>query len=504
MGQKCAILWGFVGFVVLLFGILTPTVFNIILHQEMRKMLPLVEGTATYKLWRDVPVPMQMQLWVFDVVNAEEVMEHGVKPYVIEKGPYSYRLRKKKENITFHANSTVTFRQHSWYYFDREMSVGDENDTFTTINNILLGAAYMTRFEYPIIKEMTKLLLEILGGNLYEKYTVRDIIWGYEDPLLKIIKDDILGALNLSYTLDDHFGFFYKWNGSDDGQFTVFTGAEDLTRLSKVDTYNGLNDAPFWSTPYARMLNGTDGTFFPPFLDKQKPLFFYSPEACRTLHMDFDRENIVKDIGTYRYTFPTSLLESGTVNPDNVGFCTPNAHFCMPSGLLNVSGCRDASSAIMSYPHFLGGDPEVINGVSGLHPDPMHHASFLDLEPTSGVPMEVAIRLQIGVYVSNFSKIRQLEHTTSYFHPIFWFNESTLITDGLASQLRTELVEVVQAVSVLHYVLPCVGAVLVVISVVYTLYRRKRQRKLRNQSLENTGQPKPESDSREDDPLLVT
>ncbi|XP_067663911.1 scavenger receptor class B member 1-like [Haliotis asinina] len=118
--------------------------------------------------------------------------------------------------------------------------------------------------------------------------------------------------------------------------------------------------------------------------------------------------------------------------------------------------------------------------------------------------MEVAIRLQIGVYVSNFSKIRQLEHTTSYFHPIFWFNESTLITDGLASQLRTELVEVVQAVSVLHYVLPCVGAVLVVISVVYTLYRRKRQRKLRNQSLENTGQPKPESDSREDDPLLVT
>ncbi|XP_071087772.1 scavenger receptor class B member 1-like [Haliotis cracherodii] len=497
MGQKCAALWGFIGLVVLAVGIITPTIFNIILRQEMRKMLPLEVGSYSYEKWRDLPVPMQIQLWVFDVINADEVMDHGVKPYVVEKGPYTYRLKKQKENITFHANSTVTFRQLSWYYFDRELSVGDENDTFTTINNILLGAAYMTRFEYPVVKEITNLILEALGGNLYEKYTVWDMVWGYEDPLLKIIKDDILGAFNLSYTLDDHFGFFYKWNGSDEGQFTVYTGAEDLARLSKVDTFNGLTNAPFWSTPYARMLNGTDGTFFPPFLDKHKPLFFYSPNACRTLYMDFDRENIVKDIDTYRYLLPASMLESGSVNPDNVGFCTPNADYCMPSGVLNVSGCREASSAVMSYPHFLGGDPEVINGVNGLHPDPQHHASFLDLEPTSGVPMEVAMRLQIGVFVSNFSSIRQLKHTTTYFHPILWFNESTVITDDLAGQLRTELVEVVQAVSVLHYLLPCVGAVVVVIVVFYTLRRRKRQKK-------NTENRETETDSTENDPLLVT
>ena len=36
---------------------------------------------------------------------------------------------------------------------------------------------------------------------------------------------------------------------------------------------------------------------------------------------------------------------------------------------------------IMSLPHFLNGDPEYINAIGGMHPDPVNHQTQLDVEP---------------------------------------------------------------------------------------------------------------------------
>ena len=47
---------------------------------------------------------------------------------------YDFREYRKKENIVFNDNGTVSYIERKWYKFMRNMSVGDDNETFTSIN----------------------------------------------------------------------------------------------------------------------------------------------------------------------------------------------------------------------------------------------------------------------------------------------------------------------------------------------------------------------------------
>ena len=61
--------------------------------------------------------------------------------------------------------------------------------------------------------------------------------------------------------------------------------------------------------------------------------------------------------------------------------------------------CKYDSPAYVSYPHFLHGDPMLINQFENgtFHPTRKEHESYITLEPLTGVPLEVAVKLQINV-----------------------------------------------------------------------------------------------------------
>ena len=48
-------------------------------------------------------------------------------------------------------------------------------------------------------------------------------------------------------------------------------------------------------------------------------------------------------ISLRRYVGTKSELANATVNPDNIGFCTPRTK-CLPTGLLNISNCQTGGS----------------------------------------------------------------------------------------------------------------------------------------------------------------
>ena len=75
------------------------------------------------------------------------------------------------------------------------------------------------------------------------------------------------------------------------------------------------------------------------------------------------------------------------------------------NGLLNVSTCKFDSPAYVSYPHFYLGDPLLVNQFAegSLKPDPAKHESFISLEPRSGIPLEVAVRMQINSLIRPLS-----------------------------------------------------------------------------------------------------
>ena len=68
------------------------------------------------------------------------------------------------------------------------------------------------------------------------------------------------------------------------------------------------------------------------------------------------------------------------------------------NGLLNVSACKFEAPAFVSYPHFYLADEMLLDQLEegSLNPSPEKHESYLSLDPNSGIPLEVAVRMQIN------------------------------------------------------------------------------------------------------------
>ena len=132
----------------------------------------------------------------------------------------------------------------------------------------------------------------------------------------------------------------------------------------------------------------------------------------------------------------------------------------LPNGLLNVSACKYDSPAYVSFPHFYLADPALLDQFhndSDLNPNEEEHSAYLSLMPKQGIPLEVAIRMQINIlyryqstlasprtyfiYQNSFRPftgfpIHMFEDTEPTFYPAVWFETTTELPDDLASQLR--------------------------------------------------------------------
>ena len=54
---------------------------------------------------------------------------------------------------------------------------------------------------------------------------------------------------------------------------------------------------------------------------------------------------------------------------------------------------------LLSWPHFYGGDPALLQQVEGLDPDKEKHQFGIDILPQLGVGLRAAIRLQINIFI---------------------------------------------------------------------------------------------------------
>ena len=62
--------------------------------------MEVAEGTLSYNLWKNTPVPMKISFNLFELVNPEEYTKKGAKPVVRERGPYVYNEYHLKQNLT--------------------------------------------------------------------------------------------------------------------------------------------------------------------------------------------------------------------------------------------------------------------------------------------------------------------------------------------------------------------------------------------------------------------
>lgn len=424
--------------------------------------LVVKKDSDVVRAWQHPEFPILMKFYIFNVTNADEI-EKGGKPVLTEHGPYVYKMTSPRFDIEFYPNDTVTFRNNNTLHFDASLSAGYETDTFNHINFPVVVMAESLKSSFDWIKRMglyDKFLSFVGKENLVESHTVHEIIFGYDDPMLEELSAfwSLFGE-----KFDPTFGPFHGFNNSDDGLFLVDTGEADFKNYGAIQRWNGDASLSCWSDKYANMINGTDGSFLLPGVKSNESRYVYLPQMLRSVKLTYEKATSFKGIDTYRYHFADDLLKSGSVVPENKGFCVPKGN-CFDSGLLNVGSCGSKTVPIfLSLPHFYQGSPGLVNNITGMKPNKTLHDSFFHVEPTTGAVVVGQRRLQINVHVTRNEALRQMKDVRSVFFPYLWLSGEAVVDDGTASKLHRALI-LITASAYTGYLILLIGVIIMVVA----------------------------------------
>uniref|UniRef100_A0AAY4C3I3 Uncharacterized protein n=1 Tax=Denticeps clupeoides TaxID=299321 RepID=A0AAY4C3I3_9TELE len=417
-------------------------VFQTMIHNRLKKELTLTPDSRVLDSWINPPPPVYMQYYFFNVTNPDVILAGG-KPSVTQIGPYTYRCA--------HASASPA---RSSGHFHSDMSYGP-------------GAVMSELNSYNFfLRTVVSMWMTSQGLDLFMTRTVEEILWGFKDPLMTKLH-------TLKPEVDEYFGLMYKKNGTHEGEFVFHTGEQDYMDYGKIDTWNGLRHMSWWSSNQSNMINGTDGSVFHTFLSRDELLYIFAADLCRSIHLAYVNDEEVKGIPALRFAPPSDVLESPDANPANAGFCVP-AGDCLGKGVLKVSVCREGAPIVVSFPHFYQADEKYINAIEGMSPNKEEHETYLDLNPTTGLPIRACKRAQLNIIlkrVAGFPKTKFLNET---IFPIMYVNETATIDDGSASQMRTLLV-IVTVVSNFPIIILAMGVIL--LFVLLFLLCRSSQRK---------------------------
>ncbi|KAM3599815.1 uncharacterized protein V6R79_011979 [Siganus canaliculatus] len=431
----CIYITGVFSMLILILGIALELsdVFPHFVQSIVSKEVVLKNGTEAFKAWENPPAPIYMQFYFFNLTNPIEVLA-GDRPAVVEIGPYTYREYRPMEEVAFQDNGTkVAAVNNKTYIFQPNMSRGPESDLIRTVN--IPAITVMEKFkDQALAAGLISAYMTGTNEGLFITRTVGELLWGYEDGLLKALKA-------VQHDLDEVFGLFYKTNASNDGEYVFFTGQQNYKNFARVDTWNGESSLNWWSTDECNMINGTNGASFHPVITKNEKLYMFSSDLCRSLYALYEEDVMVKGIPGYRFSPPSEVFANLTVNPANAGFCVPAGN-CLGSGVLNVSTCKQGAPIIMSSPHFYQADDKFVEDVFGMRPRKEDHQTIIDINPLTGIVLQAAKRLQVNVYVEKIPTFStQTQNVRTVVFPVVYLNESALIDDTSAKKLQVVVTE---------------------------------------------------------------
>lgn len=454
-------------------AVLFPNLINLVVDKE----LAIRDGGRTYKWWKEPPVIPHMKVYIYNVTNADEFLNNGEKPALQELGPYVYREHWEKEDIKFNDNATVTYKVKKTFIFMANMSSGSEDDLVVVPNVPMLSATSQSKHAARFLRLAMASIMDILKIKPFVEVSVGQLLWGYDDPLLKLAKDVVPKEHKLPY---DQFGLFYGKNSTFPDVYTIFTGASDITKFGLMDRWNGKDSMGFWTSPECDSVMGTDGSIFPPHITKETVLKVFDKDLCRTLPLVYQHDVVAAGgVPGYRFSPPKNVFTSVENLPSQKCFC-PAGPPCAPEGTFNVSLCQYDSPVLLTFPHFYLADPALREAVTGISPpEAEKHELYIDVQPMMGTAMKARARVQINLAVSQVRDIKQVATFPDIVFPIMWFEDCV---DELPQEMRTLLKLAVDvppvARAAVSGVLAAIGAIVLLGALVCLARAAKRQEKL--------------------------
>ncbi|XP_057674798.1 lysosome membrane protein 2-like [Corythoichthys intestinalis] len=447
-------------------GLMAKQAFRHLMHNRLKKEIVLVEGSRVFESWKRPPPPVYMEYFFFNVTNVDEILNGG-KPVVNQVGPYTYREYRYKDNVTMvDDGKMVSGYNTKSFVFLRDKSVGDPAfDNITTVN--IPAWAVMNKVKGSFWKaSMVSIWMNSIGSGLFTTRTVDELLWGYEDPLLVRIAPS-------NPEVETTFGLMYKKNGSNDGEFVFHTGEQNYLDYGRVETWKGQSQLTFWNSNQSNSINGSDGSAFHPLLKRDERIYIFTPDLCRSIYMEFEKDVEVRGIPAYRFTPPRSVLASKEENPANEGFCvTPKE--CLGTGLLKVSPCRKGAPVVASFPHFYLADSKYAAAIEGMSPERTHHQTFLDLNPTTGIIVRANKRAQINILLNRISGFPKTRNINDTIFPVMFLNESVVMDETSAARVH-KLLTIVSVVSNFPLIFVALGGIMLVVLIVLLIRERKQK-----------------------------
>lgn len=449
----------------LFFGIIVIIFFSSWVNLVINHQIQLREDSQTTNWWAKPPVEPVIKVYIYNVTNADEFLNNGSKPILDELGPFIYVERWERKNLKFNENGTVSYNLNKMYHFDEARSKGSEDDIVVVPNIPMLSATSQSKHAARFLRLAMASIMDILKIKPFVEVSVGQLLWGYEDPLLKLAKDVVPKEQKLPY---EEFGLLYKKNGTSEDRITVNTGVEDITKYGLIDNVNGKNNLSHYTTEHCNSLEASDGSIFPPHMTKNTTLYIFDKDLCRRLPLVFQKEVLSSsnEVPAYRFSPPKNVFASVEENPDNQCFC-PQGPPCAPSGFFNVSLCQYDSPILLSFPHFYLAEDKYRTAVEGISPpDPDKHTFYMDVQPMMGSAMSAKARVQINLAVSQVVDIKQVASFPDIIFPIMWFEEGI---ESLPEEMTGLMKLATTAPPVARLAIACslfvIGALLLVIAI---------------------------------------
>ncbi|XP_053612345.1 protein peste-like [Plodia interpunctella] len=421
-----------IGSAMLAVGALTSALaWNLIFDSILQSQLALVPGTRTYETWLGPAVPLFFEIYFFNWTNPDTFP--GEKPHLVQLGPYRFREHREHVNVTWNrAEHTLGYRTFRSWQFD-DSSEGSLDDVITTVDVITASAVHRERPNQSHFEQyMFSVFLKntFTGHRVHVTKTARELLFeGYSDWLLtlaQVMPDDPSGAPKF-----DKFGWFYQRNNSldTDGYMEVTTGEETGTLPGQIVRWNHEDHLEYYQGKCSR-LAGSAGEFLPRNLSEHSTLTMFVPDLCRTVEMPYVHSGQYFGLHYLKFAMAPSSFDNSSVSSENSCFCNGP---CEWHGVMNVSACRFNSPTFISSPHFLHADPRLQDLFTGLNPDPEKHSFYFAVEPRLGIPVDVAARFQLNIYMEPdnglYLKVPKL------LFPVFWVQQRVSLDEKTVDEL---------------------------------------------------------------------
>ncbi len=190
-------------------------------------------------------------------------------------------------------------------------------------------------------KSMTNMVTLMMDTKLFITRTVGALMGGYEDTLLEMASQMVPEKVKSNV-----FSLMMGKNGTDNSKLTIMTGNTSPEDKGKIVEWNGHKQLDFWYSDEANEIKGTDGTMYAPFMSREKKLYAFNSDMCRSFYLEYKEEKTLSDMNLITFQVPHNVFYNSSLNPLNEGFC---ANDCLGNGVQNISRCYGGQSLINQY-----------------------------------------------------------------------------------------------------------------------------------------------------------